>query len=84
MHAALCPRRGVRRVPPHVSAAMNPLVPLSILVCAPIAAIALVLGTDTGIETSLITASIKTFIILGAIAAALSFGASRLAERSRH
>ncbi|VUD69736.1 hypothetical protein MET9862_00293 [Methylobacterium symbioticum] len=83
MHAALVRAAASGRVPPHVSAAMNPLVPLSILVCVPIAAIALVLGTDTGIETSLITATIKTFIILGVIAAAISFGASRLAERSR-
>ncbi|GBU19101.1 MULTISPECIES: hypothetical protein [Methylobacterium] len=61
---------------------MNPLVPLFVLVCLPIVAIGAVLFTDTGVEPALITASIKTFVILGVIAAALSFGASRLADRS--
>ena len=84
MHAPLVRAAAFRRSPPHVSAAMNPLVPLFILICVPLAALALALGTDTGIETALITASIKTFVILGAIAVALSFGASRLAERSKH
>ncbi|MDR7038701.1 MULTISPECIES: hypothetical protein [Methylobacterium] len=60
----------------------SPLTPLFILVLLPIAAIGLVLYTDTGIEPALIYASIKTFVILGIIGAALSFAASRLADRS--
>ena len=63
---------------------MNPLVPLFILICLPLAAIGLVLYTDTGIEPALFYASVKTFVILGVIAVALSFGASKLAERSKH
>lgn len=82
MHAALVRAAAPAEVPPHVSAAMNPLVPLFILICVPTAAICLLLGTDTGIETALITATIKTFVILGIIAAGISYGASRLAERS--
>ncbi len=63
---------------------MNPLVPLFILICLPLAAIGLVLYTDTGIEPALFYASVKTFVILAVIAVALSFGASKLAERSKH
>lgn len=62
---------------------MNPLVPLFILVSLPIAAISLVLYTDTGIEPALVWASLKTFVILGLVAVALSVGASRLAERTK-
>ncbi|MGU3536755.1 hypothetical protein [Methylobacterium sp. A54F] len=62
---------------------MNPLVPLFILVSVPLAAIGLVLYTDTGIEPALFTASVKTFVILGIVAAAMSFAAARLAERSK-
>ncbi|WP_430911222.1 hypothetical protein [Methylobacterium sp. sgz302541] len=61
---------------------MNPLVPLFVLILVPIAAIGLVLFTDTGIEPSLFYASVKTFVILGALACLLSFGASKLANRS--
>ncbi|TXN42194.1 hypothetical protein [Methylobacterium sp. WL7] len=63
---------------------MNPLVPLFILLSLPLAAIGLVLYTDTGIEPALFYASVKTFVILGAIAAAVSFGAMKLAERTKH
>ena len=63
---------------------MNPLVPLFVLISLPLAAIGLVLYTDTGIEPALFYASVKTFVILGLIAVALSFGASKLAERSKH
>ena len=63
---------------------MNPLVPLFVLICLPLAAIGLVLYTDTGIEPALFYASVKTFVILGAVAAAMSFGAMKLAERSKH
>lgn len=62
--------------------AMNPLVPLFVLICLPIAAIGAVLFTDTGIEPALFHASLKTFVILGLLAGALSFGASKLADRS--
>ncbi|WP_375462354.1 hypothetical protein [uncultured Methylobacterium sp.] len=62
---------------------MNPLVPLLIVISLPLAAIGLVLYTDTGIEPTLFYASVKTFVVLGIIAVALSFGASRLAERSK-
>ncbi|MCJ2006846.1 hypothetical protein MKK70_17450 [Methylobacterium sp. E-041] len=63
---------------------MNPLVPLFILISLPLAAIGLVLYTDTGIEPALFYASVKTFVILAVIAVALSFGASKLAERSKN
>lgn len=63
---------------------MNPLVPLFILISLPLAAIGLVLYTDTGIEPALFYASVKTFLILGIIAVALSFGASKLAGRAKH
>ncbi len=66
-----------------MGAVMNPLVPLFVLLSLPSAAILLVLTTDAGIETSLITASVKAFIVLGIVAGAMSFGASRLAERSK-
>lgn len=61
---------------------MNPLVPLFVLVLLPLAAIGLVLYTDAGVEPALFYASVKTFVILAAIAGVLSFGASRLADRS--
>jgi hypothetical protein len=61
---------------------MNPLVPLSILILVPLAAIGLILALDTGIEPALFYASVKTFVILGILGALLSFGASRLADRS--
>ncbi|AWN40357.1 hypothetical protein U8607_05925 [Methylobacterium durans] len=60
----------------------SPLTPLFILVLLPIAAIGLVLFTDTGIEPALFYASVKTFVILGIIGVAISFAASRLADRS--
>ena len=63
---------------------MNPLVPLFVLICVPLAAIGLVLYTDSGIEPALFYASVKTFVILAVIAVALSFGASKLAERAKH
>ena len=62
---------------------MNPLVPLFIVISLPLAAIGLVLFAATGIEPALFYASVKTFVILGLIAVALSFGASKLAERSK-
>ncbi len=63
---------------------MNPLVPLFILISLPLAAIGLVLYTDEGINPDLFYASVKTFVILGAIAAAMSFGAMKLSERSKN
>ncbi|AIQ91741.1 hypothetical protein JCM16408A_52500 [Methylobacterium phyllosphaerae] len=63
---------------------MNPLVPLFILLSLPLAAIGLVLYTDEGINPDLFYASVKTFVILGAIAVAMSFGAMKLSERSKH
>lgn len=63
---------------------MNPLVPLFILISLPLAAIGLVLYTDTGIEPALFFASLKTFVILGLIAVAMSFGAMKLSERAKH
>ena len=62
---------------------MNPLVPLFILICLPLGAIGLVLYTDTGIEPALFYASVKTFVVLGALAVAMSFGAMKLSERSK-
>ncbi len=62
---------------------MNPLVPLLILISLPLAAIGLVLYTDTGIEPALFFASLKTFVILGIIAVAMSFGAMKLSERAK-
>ncbi|KAB1073604.1 hypothetical protein [Methylobacterium planeticum] len=61
---------------------MNPLTPLLILVLVPIAAIGAVLYTDQGIEPALFYASVKTFVILGVLGVALSYAASRLADRS--
>lgn len=61
---------------------MNPLVPLSILISLPLAAIGLILYTDTGIEPTLFYASVKTFVILFAIGGLLSYGASRLSGGS--
>ncbi|MBP1180314.1 hypothetical protein [Methylobacterium sp. PvR107] len=63
---------------------MNPLVPLFILLSLPLAAIGLVLYTDEGINPDLFYASVKTFVILGAIAGAMSFGAMKLSERAKH
>ncbi|SFM68681.1 hypothetical protein [Methylobacterium pseudosasicola] len=63
---------------------MNPLVPLFIILSLPLAAIGLVLYTDTGIEPALFYASVKTFVILAVIAGAMSFGAMKLAERTKH
>ncbi|GJE58469.1 hypothetical protein [Methylobacterium trifolii] len=63
---------------------MNPLVPLTILISLPLAAIGVVLYTDTGIEPALFYASVKTFVILAVLAGALSFGASKLAERAKN
>ena len=37
-----------------------------------------------GIEPALFYASVKTFVILGAIAVAMSFGAMKLSERTKH
>ncbi len=42
------------------------------------------LYTDTGIEPALFYASMKTFVILGGIAVAMSFGAMKLSERTKH
>ena len=63
---------------------INPLVPLFALISLPLAAIGLVLYTDEGINPDLFYASVKTFVILGAIAVAMSFGAMKLSERSKH
>ena len=63
---------------------MNPLVPLLILISLPLAAIGLVLYTDTGVEPALFYASVKTFVILGLVAVAMSVGAMKLAERAKH
>ena len=62
---------------------MNPLVPLFILICLPLAAIGLVLYTDTGIEPALFYASVKTFLILGVVACGMSFAAMKLSERTK-
>lgn len=78
---------------PHVSAAgpfpvqrecpsMNPLVPLGILFLLPLTAIGLVLYTDTGIMPSLFWSAVKTTAILAVVGGAISFVASRLAEKS--
>ncbi|WP_375409552.1 hypothetical protein [uncultured Methylobacterium sp.] len=61
---------------------MNPLVPLSILISLPLAAIGLILYTDAGIEPALFYASVKTFVILFAIGGLLAYGASRLSRGS--
>ena len=63
---------------------MNPLVPLSILLLLPLAAIGLVLLTDTGIEPALFYASVKTFVVLLVLAGIMSYGASRLSEGSKN
>jgi hypothetical protein len=62
---------------------MNPLVPLSILLSLPIAAIGLVLYTDTGIEPALFYASVKTFVILGLVSVGMSFAAMKLSARTK-
>lgn len=62
---------------------MNPLVPLLSLLLLPIGAICALLYLDTGIEPALFWASVKTFAILFVVAGAISFAASRLAERSQ-
>ncbi|MCJ2021313.1 MULTISPECIES: hypothetical protein [unclassified Methylobacterium] len=62
---------------------MNPLVPLFILLSLPLAAIGLVLYTDTGIEPALFYASVKTFVILGLISVGMSFAAMKLGERTK-
>lgn len=61
---------------------MNPLVPLSVLLLLPIGAVLAVLFTDTGIEPALFYAAVKTFAVLFVVGGAISFAASRLAERS--
>ncbi len=61
---------------------MNPLVPLAILFCLPLTAIGLILYTDTGIEPALFASAAKTTVILVVVGAAISFAASKLAERS--
>ena len=61
---------------------MNPLVPLGILFLLPLTAIGLVLYTDTGIMPSLFWAAVKTAIILVVVGGAISFAASKLAEKS--
>ncbi|GJD37485.1 hypothetical protein [Methylobacterium aerolatum] len=63
---------------------MNPLVPLLILLSLPLAAIGLVLYTDTGVEPALFFASLKTFITLGVVAIGMSFAAMKLSERTKH
>ncbi len=63
---------------------MNPLVPIFIVLLLPLSAIGLVLYTDTGIEPALFYASVKTFVILGAISVAMSFAAMKLGERTKH
>jgi hypothetical protein len=62
---------------------MNPLVPLFILLSLPIAAIGLVLYTDTGIEPALFYASVKTFVILGLVSVGMSFAAMKLSARTK-
>ncbi len=61
---------------------MNPLVPLSILFLLPLSAIAAVLYTDEGVAPDLGYAAIKAAVILIVLGGALSFAASRFAERS--
>lgn len=61
---------------------MNPLVPLSVLLLLPIGAVLAVLFTDTGIEPLLFRHAVITFAILFAVGGALSFVASKLADRS--
>ena len=62
---------------------MNPLVPLLSLLLLPIGAVLAVLFLDTGIEPALFWASVKTFAILFVVGGAISFSASRLADRSQ-
>lgn len=61
---------------------MNPLVPLSILLLIPITAVLAVLFTDTGIEPLLFKHAVVTFAILFVVGGAMSFAASKLADRS--
>ena len=61
---------------------MNPLTPLLTLLLLPIAAIGLLLYTDTGIEPALFYSTVKTFVVLFIVAGGLCYGASRLAERA--
>ncbi|TGD95970.1 hypothetical protein [Methylobacterium nonmethylotrophicum] len=60
----------------------NPLVPIAIVVAIPVVVCLILMLTDEGIERSLLWSAIKTGIILTVIGGALSFGASRLAERN--
>ena len=62
---------------------MNPLVPLLSLLLLPIGAVLAVLFLDTGIDPALVWASVKTFAILFVVGGAISFAASRLADRSQ-
>ena len=62
---------------------MNPLVPLLCLLALPVLAIGAVLYTDAGIEPALFYSAVKTFAVLFAVGGAMSFVASRLAERSQ-
>ncbi|MEE7458622.1 hypothetical protein MPAR168_12570 [Methylorubrum populi] len=61
---------------------MNPLVPLLSLLLLPIAAICALLYLDTGIEPALFWATVKTFAILFVVGGAMSYAASRLADRT--
>jgi hypothetical protein len=60
----------------------NPLVPIAIVVSIPVIVCLIIMLTDEGIERSLLWAAIKTGIILIVLGGALSFGASKLAERN--
>ena len=82
MTGAALQREGPNPGPDIREYAMNPLGPVLIVLLLPISAIGILLYTDTGIEPALITATVKTFVALFAIAGILSYGASRLAARS--
>ncbi len=60
----------------------NPLIPIAIVVSLPVLVCVILLLTDQGIERSLFWAAIKIGIVLTVIGGALSFVASRLAEKT--
>ena len=63
---------------------LNPLVPLLCVVSLPALACVLLMLTDPGIERSLFYSAIKNGIVLVVVGGAISFVASRLADRAEH
>lgn len=60
----------------------NPLLPIAIVVSLPVLACLVLMVTDQGIERALLWSAIKIGLVLIVIGGALSFAASRLAEKS--